>query len=151
MCSSDLALLALATGSTIDDVREDFELLRPQDVAPDPTDADIIAGLHRRAARTEFAWLETDEDLRRAIEDLTFAQWQLFLHPQQRALVDRRTNGPMRISGGAGTGKTVVTVHRAAALAERDAEAGNEVRILGKEVKRQAEERTGARRRLETH
>ena len=123
------ALLALATGSTIDDVREDFELLRPQDVAPDPTDADIIAGLHRRAARTEFAWLETDEDLRRAIEGLTFAQWQLFLHPQQRALVDRRTNGPMRISGGAGTGKTVVTVHRAAALAERDAAAG-EVRIL---------------------
>ena len=124
------ALLALATGSTIDDVREDFELLRPQDVAPDPTDADIIAGLRRRAARTEFAWLETDEDLRRAIEGLTFAQWQLFLHPQQRALVDRRTNGPMRISGGAGTGKTVVTVHRAAALAERDAEAGDEVRIL---------------------
>ena len=124
------ALLALATGSTIDDVREDFELLRPQDVAPDPTDADIIAGLHRRAARTEFAWLETDEDLRRAIEGLTFSQWQLFLHPQQRALVDRRTNGPMRISGGAGTGKTVVTVHRAAALAERDAEAGDEVRIL---------------------
>ena len=123
------ALLALATGSTIDDVREDFELLRPQDVAPDPTDADIIAGLRRRAARTEFAWLETDEDLRRAIEGLTFAQWQLFLHPQQRALVDRRTNGPMRISGGAGTGKTVVTVHRAAALAKRDAAAG-EVRIL---------------------
>ena len=124
------ALLALATGSTIDDVREDFELLRPQDVAPDPTDADIIAGLRRRAARTEFAWLETDEDLRRAIEGLTFSQWQLFLHPQQRALVDRRTNGPMRVSGGAGTGKTVVTVHRAAALAERDAEAGDEVRIL---------------------
>ena len=123
------ALLALATGSTIDDVREDFELLRPQDVAPAPTDADIIAGLRRRAARTEFAWLETDEDLRRAIEGLTFSQWQLFLHPQQRALVDRRTNGPMRISGGAGTGKTVVTVHRAAALAERDAAAG-EVRIL---------------------
>ena len=123
------ALLALAMGSTIDDVREDFELLRPQDVAPVPTDADIIAGLHRRAARTEFAWLETDEDLRRAIEGLTFSQWQLFLHPQQRALVDRRTNGPMRISGGAGTGKTVVTVHRAAALAERDAAAG-EVRIL---------------------
>ena len=124
------ALLALATGSTIDDVREDFELLRPQDVAPDPTDADIIAGLRRRAARTEFAWLETDEDLRRAIEGLTFAQWQLFLHPQQRALVDRRTNGPMRVSGGAGTGKTVVTVHRAAVLAKRDAEAGDEVRIL---------------------
>ena len=124
------ALLALATGSTIADIRKDFELQSPQDVAPDPTDADIIAGLRTRAARTAFTWLETDEDLRRAIEGLTFAQWQLFLHPQQRALVDRRANGPMRISGGAGTGKTVVTVHRAAALAERDAEAGDEVRIL---------------------
>ena len=124
------ALLALATGSTIADIRKDFELQSPQDVAPDPTDADIIAGLRTRAARTAFTWLETDEDLRRAIEGLTFAQWQLFLHPQQRALVDRRANGPMRISGGAGTGKTVVTVHRAAALAERDIAAGDEVRIL---------------------
>lgn len=124
------ALLALATGSTIEDVREDFGLLRPEDVVEDPTDEDIIAGLRTRAARSAFTWLETDEDLRRAVEGLSFAEWQLFLHPQQRALVDRRTNGPMRVSGGAGTGKTVVAVHRAVALARRDEEAGLSPRIL---------------------
>ena len=41
----------------------------------------------------------------------------VFLHPDQRELVDRRFNGPARVSGGAGTGKTVVGVHRAARLA----------------------------------
>lgn len=113
------ALLALATGTSIEGVREDFELLHPRDVNAEPTDAEVIAGLRRRASRADFTWLETDEDLRRAIEGLTFAQWQLFLHPQQRHLVERHSNGPMRISGGAGTGKTVVTVHRTAALAGR--------------------------------
>ncbi|WP_159624801.1 3'-5' exonuclease [Actinomyces sp. zg296] len=113
------ALLALATGTSIEGVREDFELLHPRDVTAEPSDAEVIAGLLRRASRADFTWLETDEDLRRAIEGLTFAQWQLFLHPRQRHLVERHSNGPMRISGGAGTGKTVVTVHRTAALAGR--------------------------------
>ncbi|TFH51910.1 ATP-dependent helicase [Actinomyces viscosus] len=124
------ALLNLATGSTIADVREDFGLLPADEVACDPTDADLIAGLRTRAARTTFTWLESDEDLRRAIEGLTFAEWQLFLHPQQRALVERHARGPMRISGGAGTGKTVVAVHRAVELTERDEAAGQEPRIL---------------------
>ena len=124
------ALLALATGSTIESIREDFELRHSRDVATDPTDADIIAGLRTRAARSSFTWLENDEDLRRAIEGLTFAEWQLFLHPQQRALVERHANGPMRISGGAGTGKTVIAVHRAVELAKRDAAGGREPQIL---------------------
>ncbi|CAM3073738.1 UvrD-helicase domain-containing protein [Actinomyces slackii] len=129
------ALLALATGSDIEDVRENFELRHPRDVTTEqPTDEEVIAGLRTRAARSAFTWLETDEDLRRAIEGLTFAQWQLFLHPQQRFLVERRWNGPMRISGGAGTGKTVVTVHRAADLARRHAEAAeSQLHGLGSE------------------
>lgn len=45
--------------------------------------------------------------------------WMIFLHPHQRALVDRRFNGPARVRGSAGTGKTVVALHRAAALAKR--------------------------------
>lgn len=124
------ALLSLATGSTIDDVREAFELRRPEHVAAEPSDPELIDGLRTRAARSSFTWLENDEDLRRAVERLTFAQWQVFLHPQQRALVERRTNGPMRISGGAGTGKTVVVVHRTVELAGRDARSGEETRIL---------------------
>lgn len=124
------ALLNLATGSTIEDIREDFGLRPSRDVAAEPTDADLIAGLRTRAARSTFTWLVSDEDLRRAIEGLSFAEWQLFLHPQQRALVERRANGPMRVSGGAGTGKTVIAVHRAVELAKRDASGGREPQIL---------------------
>ena len=124
------ALLNLATGATIEEIREDFGLRPSRDVAAEPTDADLIAGLRTRAARSTFTWLESDEDLRRAIEGLSFAEWQLFLHPQQRALVERRANGPMRVSGGAGTGKTVIAVHRAVELAKRDKADGHEPRIL---------------------
>ena len=46
-------------------------------------------------------------------------EWMVFLHPDQRALVDRHFNGPARVRGAAGTGKTVVALHRAAALAAR--------------------------------
>ena len=124
------ALLNLATGATIEEIREDFGLRHSRDIAAEPTDADLIAGLRTRAARSTFTWLESDEDLRRAIEGLSFAEWQLFLHPQQRALVERRANGPMRVSGGAGTGKTVIAVHRAVELAKRDKAGGLEPRIL---------------------
>ena len=124
------ALLNLATGATIEEIREDFGLRPSRDVAAEPTDADLIAGLRTRAARSTFTWLDSDEDLRRAIEGLSFAEWQLFLHPQQRALVERHTNGPMRVSGGAGTGKTVIAVHRAVELTKRDKADGQEPRIL---------------------
>ena len=124
------ALLNLATGATIEEIREDFGLRPSRDVSAEPTDADLIAGLRTRAARSTFTWLESDEDLRRAIEGLSFAEWQLFLHPQQRALVERRANGPMRVSGGAGTGKTVIAVHRAVELAKRAKADGQEPRIL---------------------
>ncbi|ARD41349.1 3'-5' exonuclease [Actinomyces gaoshouyii] len=142
------ALLALATGTSIEGVREDFELLHPQEVKAEPTDAEVISGLRRRASRADFTWLETDEDLRRAIEGLTFAQWQLFLHPQQRHLVERHSNGPMRISGGAGTGKTVVTVHRTAALARRMAEM--EQGSARSDTARRGGQRTGTARILLT-
>ena len=46
-------------------------------------------------------------------------EWMVFLHPEQSSLVHRRFNGPARVRGSAGTGKTVVALHRAAALAKR--------------------------------
>ena len=46
-------------------------------------------------------------------------EWMIYLHPAQRALVDRRFSGPARVRGPAGTGKTVVALHRAAVLARR--------------------------------
>lgn len=46
-------------------------------------------------------------------------KWAVFLHPDQRALVERRFAGPARVSGSAGTGKTIVALHRAVHLARR--------------------------------
>lgn len=46
-------------------------------------------------------------------------EWMLFLHPDQRAITERRFDGPARVRGPAGTGKTVVLLHRAAELADR--------------------------------
>jgi superfamily I DNA/RNA helicase len=58
------------------------------------------------------------EELERAL-DYPWEKWAVFLHPDQRALVERSFNGPARVSGSAGTGKTVVALHRAAHLARR--------------------------------
>ncbi len=44
----------------------------------------------------------------------SFAEWQVFLHPEQREHVSRQFSGPARIQGGPGTGKTVIALHRAA-------------------------------------
>ena len=46
-------------------------------------------------------------------------EWMIFLHPEQRAAVQRRFEGPARVRGSAGTGKTVVALHRAVELANR--------------------------------
>src|SRR5690606_234703 len=70
----------------------------------------------------------TDAAVARMI-DAGFEDWQLFLHPEQRRLVDRVYNGPARVAGGPGTGKTVVALHRTARLA-RALPAGGDERIL---------------------
>lgn len=46
--------------------------------------------------------------------------WRVFLHPTQQMLVDKQFSGPARVTGGPGTGKTVVALHRAYRLAERN-------------------------------
>ncbi|MEZ0382114.1 UvrD-helicase domain-containing protein [Mycobacterium sp. pW045] len=48
-----------------------------------------------------------------------FATWRVYLHPTQRAVVDAGYGGPARVTGGPGTGKTVVALHRAHRLARR--------------------------------
>ena len=50
-------------------------------------------------------------------------RWTVFLHPDQRDIVERNYNGPAKVSGSAGTGKTVVALHRAAHLARTNTDA----------------------------
>ncbi|WP_052809931.1 UvrD-helicase domain-containing protein [Streptomonospora alba] len=53
--------------------------------------------------------------------DKSFADWQVTLHPRQQRLADARFAGSAQVTGGPGTGKTVLALHRAAHLARRDA------------------------------
>ena len=66
-------------------------------------------------AQRRFRTLKNVEELQRALE-YPWEKWTVFLHPAQRALVERSYNGPTRVSGSAGTGKTVVALHRAVYL-----------------------------------
>src|SRR5690606_9518702 len=66
--------------------------------------------------------LEGAEELQAAL-DAPFEKWAVFLHPSQRETVERRHNGPARVAGSAGTGKTVVALHRVLRLLQSDAEA----------------------------
>ena len=70
-------------------------------------------------AQRRFRTIDSPEELRRALE-FPWDKWTVFLHPQQRALVERDQSGSARVSGSAGTGKTIVALHRAAYLAKQN-------------------------------
>lgn len=73
-------------------------------------------------AQRRFRVVENVEELERAF-DYPWEQWTIFLHPAQKAIVERSFNGPARVSGSAGTGKTVVALHRAVFLARKNPDA----------------------------
>lgn len=95
------ALLDLATGVT------------PQ--APQTIPADTNPFDHPDAQR-RFRVMNNVDELERALE-YPWEKWMVFLHPAQRQLVERDYSGPARVSGSAGTGKTIVALHRAVILA----------------------------------
>lgn len=116
------ALLNLATGMSVAEAKAELEIEPVVEPVGDGDD-DILKGLRHPAARIQFAEIEGREELRRVIESGDFGAWRVFLHPQQRGLVDRTYNGPARVTGGAGTGKTVVLLHRARHLLIASAQA----------------------------
>ena len=95
------ALLELATGGTP---------RLPEPVAPATNPLD-----HPDAQR-RFRVMSNVEELQRALE-FPWDRWSVFLHPEQRQLVERPFTGPARVSGAAGTGKTIAALHRAVYLA----------------------------------
>ena len=80
----------------------------------------VLASLKKPAAQAQFAFVGDQKELQRVIDAGDFGAWRVFLHPDQRRFVDRPTSGPTRLGGGAGTGKTVVLLHRARVLARRN-------------------------------
>lgn len=101
------ALLELATGGTP-------QVAQPAGPVDDPFE-------HPDAQR-RFRVMNDVEELGRALE-FPWEKWTIFLHPEQRQLVEKEYGGPARVSGSAGTGKTVVALHRAAYLTRANPDA----------------------------
>lgn len=106
------ALFFLATGEPIEAVRQSLGI----DTTGEVDTEDFEAALDNLSTMRRFALVTDDEELA-AMLDSPLDKWRVFLHPSQRALVNRHFNGPARVLGGAGTGKTVVAMHRAKYLA----------------------------------
>lgn len=118
-----LALLDLATGLSVAEVQAKLSLAESADAASatsSESEGDrLVEGLRHPAAQMSFAWIENNAELRRVVEGGDFGAWRVFLHPEQRKYAQRAYSGSFRLSGGAGTGKTVVLLHRTRMLARR--------------------------------
>jgi superfamily I DNA/RNA helicase/mRNA-degrading endonuclease RelE of RelBE toxin-antitoxin system len=112
-------LTALAAGISLDEALEEVLGRKPAlAAAPQPLPIDITdvpAALARESTQRQFRMLEAGLDLDAALKH-PLDVWRVFLHPRQRQLARARTKGPTRVLGGAGTGKTVVALHRTAFL-----------------------------------
>jgi mRNA-degrading endonuclease RelE of RelBE toxin-antitoxin system len=107
------ALLELATGGKL---RVAQPLPKTAPVIPYPSPFD-----HPDAQR-RFRVMNNLEELERALA-YPWEKWTIFLHPEQRRWVEREYSGPTRVSGSAGTGKTIVALHRAVFLARANPDA----------------------------
>lgn len=108
------ALLLVYDGKTTDEVIKELDLAKRavnvDDVAKAVESSD--------ASQANFAFASSEEELNE-IRKAALAKWRIFLHPSQRKIVKKNANGPMKVLGGAGTGKTVVAMHRAKYLLEK--------------------------------
>ncbi len=109
------ALAWLSEGFTPDDIRSLH--LSPKEKTTVDT-RDFVKAFENPDTRRRFVTVESRHDVT-AILAAPLEKWRVFLHPSQARLVTRNFNGPARILGGAGTGKTVVAMHRARHLASK--------------------------------
>jgi superfamily I DNA/RNA helicase len=102
----------LANGFSLDEVKGLFQ----KEAAPGTEEDDLAKALRNDRSKTSFVVIEGEEELRRIMAE-PLEKWRIFLHPAQRQLVRKDFSGSYRVLGGAGTGKTVVAMHRAKYLA----------------------------------
>ena len=110
-------LVGLACGQTPEEVWAEVSQYAPAE----PVDtSDVVKAMERTPGRVVF--VDSNAELAKILEH-PFARWRIFLHPAQRKIAYApRYAGPVQVSGGAGTGKTVTALHRAGFLARRASE-----------------------------
>lgn len=115
-------LRALADGVSVQEVWESVAQELPDGGPRAEVDTgDLVAALERTPDR--FAEVSVPEELREVLGQ-PFIAWRRFLHPSQRTIAYHPSYaGPVQVTGGAGTGKTVTLLHRAAFLARQSADA----------------------------
>ena len=114
-------LFLVAAGDTVSQVlsARETQVDRPIDTE------DFATSVETAESQSRFVVVENDEALT-AIMNAPLAQWRVFLHPLQKRLAVGNRSGPVRVLGGAGTGKTVLAMHRAKWLAEHATPDGQE-------------------------
>lgn len=115
-------LFLVAAGDSVSDVLVSRETRVDKQVNTE----DFAAALETAESQARFV-VVADEQTMAAILNSPLAQWRVFLHPTQNKLAHGDRSGPMRVLGGAGTGKTVLAMHRAKWLAEHRASAEKSV------------------------
>lgn len=115
-------LLSLHDGKTPEQIWQEITAHeQPDTPLTDADHDDYEAALTRPATLETFVVSSDAEELERTLLR-PFSEWRIFLHPEQRKLAyrpkDKPYNGPVRVTGGPGTGKTIVALHRVAALAD---------------------------------
>lgn len=106
------ALSWVVEGIPIDEV---IELFKEEKEGNEPTE-NLADALESPLSLKSFVVVEGEEELRRIMAE-PLEKWRVFLHPTQRKIVNKNYSGAVRVLGGAGTGKTVVAMHRAKHLA----------------------------------
>jgi mRNA-degrading endonuclease RelE of RelBE toxin-antitoxin system len=115
-------LFLLAAGDSVNQVLTARETRVDQKIDT----ADFVAALDKPESLSRFVVVEDDQAMQ-AIMNAPLAQWRIFLHPTQHKLARGDRSGPVRVLGGAGTGKTVLAMHRAKWLAENRTSDGQKI------------------------
>ncbi len=106
------ALSWVVEGIPVDEV---IELFKEEKEGSKPAE-NLADALESPLSLKSFVVVEGEEELRRIMAE-PLEKWRVFLHPTQRKVVNKNYSGSARVLGGAGTGKTVVAMHRAKHLA----------------------------------
>jgi superfamily I DNA/RNA helicase len=115
-------LFLLAAGDSVSQILMSRETRVDQKIDT----SDFLEALQRAESQSRFVMIDTEEAMT-AVLNAPLSQWRIFLHPTQRKLSMGDRSGPMRILGGAGTGKTVLAMHRVKWLADHATPEGQKV------------------------